>query len=1143
MAAAQPEHPPRRAVLIAGYYRTGTSALSGALAEAGITILNNTEANEHNPRGFFEDTALIQLEMDVLSALGSIWSDVRFLPEGWIERPDMSIYLERLTDILTKKFQSARLFAIKHPHICRLAPIYLRALESMGIASCAIRTHRDPYVIASSQKKKNALPRAHALLLWASYVVDAEWNTREIPRALVLYDSLVSDSVGTVHDALAELGVMPNGTSRGFVTKTLRRSSPAPAEGLYPPLVQLVADVERAIIGDAAPETWDELRSRVSDFGRFLVEIGETRNRIVPGIGSSVIGQNRKQTALLTSGTHTGNKLRPPERTDEAAQTRILARLGATSCPSLSVFVIAPHGMSEQCAATRESLRAGWRQPDKLIILKVGDRGEQGKDLVVPLADDAALANELRSRLNSTMDTDYVSILNAGDTVEPDCIARLILAASLADAHPAMLYCDEIVASSEHPWIRAKPAWDIHRLRESCFVGDWVWYASRALREIGGLSEEFPGAEEYDVQLRIAEAGLPVLRVPEALFVRHPGSRRDSISLETAITNAARAIDAHLSRCKIAASAKNGRFPGTFTMEYAATQTPMVIGLFCAGASLASVNATAARVLASMRLGDKLVYVAGELVEGDPLDTYLSRVSNGISPDHANIRVYRRSTPLGETIRDLARMMEEGEYVAVIDAKATPDRNDEFDILRRVLDSAPEAAIVGLLAYYREGETTRLLGPLLHGAAARIGAGRDAENPGPGAWLAAMQKVSAIDGPCILLRKSSDEFLAQISRLATWSEICEAADSFGFSTLWCPSLKSEVRAPESASRDAEVMVAAKSRYRPAYHHPALSMIGDPILLESRLGLVEEEPQDVGNLISGEPDSHLVSIVRGLRRRGLTTATWAQDGVDSYSISRSIQAGRRWVRINPNYLWEEVSDFTAAWTRPPSPSEHKIIKAATICIGTSAPIVRRLSGMGARRIKLLLPTLDRSLWEKMTSSPQEKKLAIWIDEKVRVPWLFDLIRATQEHWSWAVVSNAELSLPGNVAKLRRPIFEDGWRDLFATLRPTLLVRPTPQVNWLDDHVLLMAAAAGCSILAGRESFSERLHSHCSVVWLTSDLINLWTDAIKSDEESIGLPQNHLLDCGESFWLRAEHAQDWLDIDPALAPKPTKAEKAA
>ena len=1136
----------RSGLLIAGYYRTGTSALSGALAEAGVTVLNNTEANEHNPRGFFEDTALIQLEMDVLSALGSIWSDVRFLPAGWIERPDMSIYLERLSDLLEKKFGTSPVFAVKHPHICRLAPLYLRAFEQLGVAPCAIRTHRNPYVIAASQKKKNALPRAHALLLWASYMLDAEWHTRGIPRALVLYDALVDNPAATVRASLAEIGIAPDGTAHGFVTKTLNRSSAVPSSGLYRPLELLVAALEQALLHGAAPEAWDELRRQVADLGEFLTEVGETRNRLVPGIGSAAGSQPRRRATQLTSGAHAGHKLRPPERTDEAARMRILGRIEKANEASVAVFVMVPEGMSGQRAATLASVRDGWRQPEKLVLLEVGAEGGRPESAAIMCANDRALNEELRRRVNAERDTDYVAVLNAGDTIEPDAVARLALAASLAPAPPAMLYCDEIVAAAEHPWIRTKPAWDLHRLRESCFVGDWVWYATGALREIGGMRDAYEGAEEYDVQLRLAESGHPVLRVPEALFVRRPGTRRDSVPLEDAITSATRTIDDHLVRSGVAAKAKRGRFAGTFTLEYDAAETRMIVGISCEGASGPAVHAAAARVLAAMRPEDTLVYLAGELAEGDKLATYLSRVTNEVAPNHRNVLVKPRPASLGDTVRDLASLVDEGGYVAIIDARAKPEHGNEFDLMRRVLDTTEEAAIAGLRAYWREGETTRLHGPLLHGAAARIGAGRDAENPGPGAWLAATQKVCAVDGPCVVVRKASADFIARIAGLATWSEICEAAASQGLATLWCPALKSEIPAPDSASKDPEVMASSRSRYRPEFHHPALSMIGDPVLLESRLGLVEESPPDIGNLVSGEPESHVVSIVRGLRRRSLTTATWVPEGVDPYSILRSTRAGRRWVRINPSYLWEEVPGFTAVWTRPPATSEHKIVKAAGTSVATSPAIMRALAGMGARRTRLLLPALDRSLWENMPFPPHEKQVALWIDEKARVPWLAEMISATRERFAWAVVSNAEIALPGDVAKLRRPVFEDGWRDLFASLRPVLLVRPTPNAAWLDDHALLMGAAAGCSILAGRESFSERLHANMNVTWLASDRPNIWIDSVKScqgEGTAQGMAQGmaqgiaqgmatkaRLLDQARGFWLEPAHALGWLEIDP-------------
>lgn len=1122
----------RQGILITGYYRTGTSALCGALAESGVTVLNNTDANEHNPRGFFEDTALIQLEMDVLAAVGSIWSDVRFLPEGWMERPDIAAYAERLQELLSQKFGTSPLFAVKHPHICRLAPLYLRAFAAIGVEPFAIATHRNPYVVADSQRKKNAIPRAHALLLWASYVIDAERNTRGIPRTLVFYDSLLKDSAGAVGRALGALGITRHTSINGFVTRALHRSVPVTAAGLYRPLELLVADVEEAITHEVEPGVWEELRARVFDFGQFLAEIGETRNRIVSGIGSAIGGHGQGRVAALTRGAHAGHKLRPPERTDEAARMRIMARVEAAAVPSVAVFVVVPKGMAERREATLDLVRGGWRQPDKLVVLEVGGEKDRPTSTAIMCRDDTVLAGELCSRMNAEEGIDYVAVLNAGDRIEPDAIARLALAAGLHGELPALLYCDEIVISGEHQWIRTKPGWDVQRLRESCFVGDWVWYSTKALAAVGGMRGDYPGADEYDLQLRVAERGLSTLRVPEALFTRGPGSRRDSVPLNVAIANAVRAIDAHLERSNVAAKAKAGSFPGTFLLDYEPAGAPMIIGISCEGADVAAVHARAAHVLALMREGDKLVYLTGELTVDDPLAVYLGKVMDEVATTHPNIFVRRKAKCLGDTVCDLASMIEGGCYVAVIDARARPERDDGFDVLRRVLTGVRDAAIAGVRAYYRGGTVTHLRGPLLWGTSARIGSGRDVDNPGPGGWLAATQRVCAVDGPCVVVRKVSEEFVEQIAGITTWSGISRVAAQLGFATLWCPSLKSEIPEPKADDKDPEAEAAASVPYRAELHHPSLSMIGDPILLESRLGLVEESPHDIGNLVSGDPDCHVVSAIRALRSRGLTTASWTPPGVDQYSVSRSVRAGRRWVRINPNYLWEDTASFTAVWTRPPAPSEHKVVKAASCSVATSAPIMRVLAGMGARHMRLVLPILDRPLWEQLAFRKPEKPVALWIDEKIRVPWLVDVINATRGNIAWAVVSDAELALPGNVAKVRRPMFEDGWRDLFASLRPSWLVRPTPSTNWLDDYALLMGAAAHCTIIAGRESFSERVHAAVSVTWLASDKPKLWTEAIRSSREQGTVSGEGIFDQARSFWLGPGYGAGWLDVDAAV-----------
>jgi hypothetical protein len=1138
MAEGQDVAAERQAILIVGYYRSGTSALSGALVEAGVVMPTDTEANEHNPKGFFEDTSLIQFDMDLLNTLGSIWSDLRFLPDGWLDRPDMSLHRERLADILRSKVGDAPLFALKHPHLCRLFPIYQHVLTELGVVTSAIHTYRSPYVIANSQKKKNGLPRAHALLLWASYMVDAERNTRAVSRAWLAYEAMLADQTGAVRGALETIGVTGANGPRGFVTDALRRSDAAPTEGLFSPLHQLVCDIEGAIVERAAPPVWDSFRGRVADMVGFLEEVGTTNNRAVPGIGEFSAARAVGAAPTMGTGTSEGHQLRAAERTDIAARQRITDRLTAVQVPTLAVIVVVLPGMSNRREETLAALRNGWRQPDKLIVIQTASDGARADATTIVVADDHALTAELWRRVNGEQDTDFVAILNAGDTVEPDAIARMALASTQHASLPAMLYCDELVASGEHPWIRTKPEWDIHRLRESCFVGDWVWYATVAVRALGGFSPHYSGSEEQDFQLRVAETDLAVLRVPEALFVRRAGTRRDAVPLNKAIDHAIDAIDAHLGRVRIPGRARRGRFAGTFEVEYPAAASPMAIGLSCEHADTRMVNVCAGRILTAMKQGDRLVYLAPENVQDATLNQYLERVASEVSPKFSGVQVRPRADTLGANLAKLRSLLGGEGYIALVNPAANPDRDDQFDVLRGLLEASPGAGIAGVRSYWRDGETTRLVGPILPGAASRMGANRDADNPGPGGWLAATHAVGAVDGPCLVIRTAALPEAKVLATLGTWVEVCEHARQRGFSTLWCPVLKAEV--PRPTQQDVEQETASRRPYVPAFHHPALSLIGDSLLLESRLGLISETPADADNLVSGDPSCHLFNVVRAMRRLGRANATWATEPLDPFSARRAMIGDRRWIRLNPNHVFEGVQGYTAVWTRPPAPAQHEVVKAAARCVATSEQILKTLRGMGAKRLSLWQPRLERGVWETLPPPGRDgKPVAMWIDEGVPVPWLNTVIKATRNELAWVVVSNAELALPGDVAKLAQPVFEDAWHDLFMRHRPRFMVRPTPEVNFLDDHCLLMGAAADCVLLAGKESRSERTQGHLDIAWLASDKPELWISALGHERPAQSGARAGIMNDNRLFWLDDTTPIEWLNTnDGEAAPMKAK-----
>jgi hypothetical protein len=286
-------------IFIVGYYRSGTSALSGALARLGVALHNDAEPNEHNPLGFYEIPELIEFDLDIFNKLGFEWTEIRPLPQAYLTRADMAGLLPRLEDVLRRRFAAEPLWGLKHPHLCRLLPIYESAASHIGARPHAVHILRDPWTVAASQARKNNLSRAHAVLLWVSYVVEAEKLARHMPRSWLTYEELLANPESTLRRAAANLGLdhlTENSEklqeARAFLTDGLNRSTAVKKFDLAQPLRGLVEDTWAAARDrDFAATTWDDFSRRCADLVGLLTEIGESRGRVLPGFGANAAVQ------------------------------------------------------------------------------------------------------------------------------------------------------------------------------------------------------------------------------------------------------------------------------------------------------------------------------------------------------------------------------------------------------------------------------------------------------------------------------------------------------------------------------------------------------------------------------------------------------------------------------------------------------------------------------------------------------------------------------------------------------------------------------------------------------------------------------------------------------------------------------------
>jgi hypothetical protein len=1069
------------AIFIVGYYRSGTSALSGALQRLGVKFFNEADPNEHNPLGFYEIPELIEFDVDLFNRLGVEWTDVRGLPQGWEDRADLASFLSRLDEILRRRFPPAdKIWGLKHPHLCRTLPLYERAARQAGHNPHVIHIFRDPWTAAASQGHKNGLTRAHALLLWLSYVTDGERQARHLPRSWLTYQDLLSQPANQLRRIEQDLGLplaglVPNGLreAAGHLTGQLNRSTPLAHEGLFPPLETLASRAWEAVQShDTSPALWDHFADETRGMVEFLTEIGASRGRVIPAFGGA--------TGLIAAppaDAAAAAGLRPPERLDEGGRARLEAlRAAAPPLPRLGVIIVAPQGRAPGVSDTVESLRQQWHAPEHISILAADPVEIPGIPTSLTPPESAAASRLLCESLNQAAATaDYVAIINAGDTLSPDACLRFALTAAASQAD--MIYCDEIVPREGGAWVRQKPGWDITRLRQAAYIGDWVWYAAKTLLRLGGFDATRAGAEEYDFQLRLAETACKVERLPEALFTRSPQSRRDSVPANDFCANATQAITAHLARAGLPAQVQNRQHLGLFHHVRLAPDPGTTFIMLCDGGEVAQLDQWLTGLLSTTELSGPIILAGANL--NPQLTTYLTAVTQQSEALEGKVLAVLPAPTL-QPAQALAQAlaMVATPLTAIIDIRAQPQAAHWAEGLRARL-ADPGVALAGartLVPFGPAGRQFSVQGPIILGADTRLGVGHTPEDPGPGGWLMVDQEASALAPPALLGRTAALAALnfPNLTGDALWIALCAQLCGQGARIVWTPDISfiapAESVQPDAANtyRDAAGAAAALPWSDP-YHHPALSLHGNLLAAEQRLGLVRAYPADPASvLITGAaPEGEaLLNAARALRRSGALEADWAQELPGAADLRR--RAPALWVRINPQRLPQPHSPaYSAVFTTAPAADAKPVIGAAAQLFATSPGLVQRVRKLAHPRqpVTLWRPTLSTPIWEslKIGTGLNTKPRVLWIDEAIAPAWFTDLINDTLESVAWIVVGREGAQYAGSIARIAPQPSEYAWAQTLAELAPQILIRPADRATDADHYRILLAAAAGCHLL--------------------------------------------------------------------------------
>jgi hypothetical protein len=188
------------ALIILGMHRSGTSLLTGLLSQVGVQMGKSLYAPQKgvNEKGFWEHEDIVDTHDELLLNLGSQWDDLLPLADNWWESPRIKPFAEKLSKLVRRDFDSARVWALKDPRMCRLLPLWLSILAASQIKVTFVCMNRNPIEVAASLQKRDGFSREKAFVLWLNHSLSAELYSRGLPRIFIEFDDVVRSPVQTL---------------------------------------------------------------------------------------------------------------------------------------------------------------------------------------------------------------------------------------------------------------------------------------------------------------------------------------------------------------------------------------------------------------------------------------------------------------------------------------------------------------------------------------------------------------------------------------------------------------------------------------------------------------------------------------------------------------------------------------------------------------------------------------------------------------------------------------------------------------------------------------------------------------------------------------------------------------------------------
>jgi hypothetical protein len=182
----------KKIVVVLGMHRSGTSVTARSLQTLGITLgAHLMEPQECNPKGFYEDLDIFEMNERILGALHQCWDSLTPMAMKSFSNL-LADFKDDAKKLIIEKMQHRYVFAFKDPRTAILLSFWREVFRELKLQGRYVIVFRHPISVADSLRKRDDFCLQKSLLLWAKYNISILASVNKKESIFINYDSILS---------------------------------------------------------------------------------------------------------------------------------------------------------------------------------------------------------------------------------------------------------------------------------------------------------------------------------------------------------------------------------------------------------------------------------------------------------------------------------------------------------------------------------------------------------------------------------------------------------------------------------------------------------------------------------------------------------------------------------------------------------------------------------------------------------------------------------------------------------------------------------------------------------------------------------------------------------------------------------------